>query len=58
MELDKGSKILIQHLKDLLAEAEAGAFGDFTNSEYAAPKMMLAEKFNQLRLNVISGKYD
>lgn len=58
MELEEGSKKIIEDLKELLAEAEAGEFGDFTNEKYAAPKMALAEKLHTLRENVINGKYD
>lgn len=57
-ELEKGCKILVQDLKDLLIEAERGEFGDFTNNKYPAPKMALAEILNTLRENVMSGKYD
>lgn len=49
---------LVQDLKGLLAEAEAGEFGDFTNKKYPTPKMALAEKLHQLRENVINGRYD
>jgi len=56
--MENGEKILVQDLKELLAEAEAGEFGDFTNNKYPAPKMALAEKFYELRQNVINGKYD
>lgn len=56
--MENGTKILIEDLKELLVEAEAGEFGDFTNEKYAAPKMALAEKLNNLRENVIKGKYD
>lgn len=56
--LEKGQKILVDDLKALLVEAEAGEFGDFTNQKYGAPKMALAEKLHELRQNVINGKYD
>jgi len=56
--LEKGTIILINDLKELLEEAEAGEFGDFTNNKYPAPKMALAEKLYCLRQNVINGKYD
>ena len=58
MELEKGTKILIEDLKTLLLESEAGEFGDFTNKKYVAPKMVLAERLNELRHNVLDGKYD
>lgn len=58
VELEEGSKLLVEDLKVLLAEAEAGEFGDFTNEKYVAPKIALAEKLAELRDNVINGKYD
>jgi len=58
MQLEKGQQVLIEDLKELLSEAEAGEYGDFTNSKYDAPKMALANKFEELRNNVIDGKYD
>lgn len=56
--MEKGQENLVADLKELLAEAEAGEFGDFTNNKYPAPKIALAEKFKELRDNVINGKYD
>jgi len=56
--MEDGQKALVQDIKELLAEAEVGEFGDFTNNKYPAPKVALAEKLNALRENVISGKYD
>ena len=56
--METGQQALINDLKELLAEAEAGEFGDFTNKKYPAPKMALAEKLHELRQNVINGKYD
>lgn len=53
-----GNKKLIKDLEELLEEAKAGEFGDFTNEKYPAPKVALADKLNQLRQNVISGRYD
>ena len=58
MELEKGSKILIEDLKSLLAEVEVGEFGDFTNNKYATPKVELAKQLEQMRQWVIDGKYD
>jgi hypothetical protein len=58
MKLEEGTKKLIQDLENLLAEAQAGEFGDFTNEKYPAPKTALAEKCRQLRQNVLNGKYD
>jgi hypothetical protein len=56
--MENGQNIFIDDLKELLAEAEAGEFGDFSNNKYPAPKMALAEKLHGLRQNVINGKYD
>ncbi len=58
MELEAGCKILVEDLKELLAEAEAGEFGDFTNNKYGAPKMELARQLSLLASNVVNGKYD
>lgn len=58
MKQEKGQELLVQELKELLHEAEAGEFGDFTNSKYATPKIVLAEKLHNIRENVINGKYD
>lgn len=56
--MENGQKVLVKDLENLLEEAKTGEFGDFTNKKYPAPKIALAEKFNQLRENVINGKYD
>jgi hypothetical protein len=56
--IEPGQLVLIEDLKALLAEAERGAFGDFSNVEYPAPKMALRGKFLVLAENVIEGKYD
>lgn len=56
--LEKRSVVLVEDLKILLDEAEAGEFGDFTNEKYPAPKVALAQKLYNLRENVIHGKYD
>lgn len=57
-KIEKGSKILVNDLKELLKEAESGEFGDFTNSKYETPKIALVKKLESLRENVIDGKYD
>lgn len=54
----KGHNNLILDILNLLEEAKAGEFGDFTNEKYPAPKMALAEQLLQLRQNVIDGRYD
>ena len=57
-ELEKGQKVLVKDLEELLAEANAGEFGDFSGEKYPTPKVELAQKFFNLRENVINGKYD
>lgn len=56
--LDEGSKKLVEDLREVLDEAWAGEFGDFTNDKYPAPKIALVEKFEALKQNVINGNYD
>ena len=56
--MEKGQEILVLDLEDLLAEARAGEFGDFSNNNYPAPKMALVKKLDELRINVTNGKYD
>lgn len=56
--MEKGQLVLIEDLKALLAEAEAGEFGDFSNQKYPAPKVALRGKLLELSDNVVSGKYD
>lgn len=53
-----GKQELINDLKELLKEAEAGEFGDFTNKKYPAPKMALVQKLQELSENTKNGKYD
>lgn len=59
MELEKGQQIFREDLVELLNEVDAGYFNDFDNKDkYATPKMELAKKLNDLRENIINGKYD
>lgn len=58
IKLEKGSEILIHDLAVLMAEAQTGEFGDFTNEKYPAPKVALREKLMELADNVVKGKYD
>lgn len=58
MEKTKGDEFLIQCLEELLAEAKAGEFGDFTNDKYPAPKMALRNKFLRLADDVLKGAFD
>lgn len=53
-----GQQALHDDVSALLFEIKQGEFGDFTNEKYPAPKVALARKFEELRQNVISGKYD
>ena len=55
---DNGHAQLIGDLEALLAEVRDYAFHDFKNKEFAAPKIVLAERFQTLGENVINGKYD
>ena len=56
--MTEGDKKLIYRLENLLAEAKAGEFGDFTNNKYPAPKMELAQILHEIREEVINGQYD
>jgi len=56
--MEKGQAILVADLKELLLDAEAGQFGDFTNDKYPAPKLELMAQLQTLRDNVMQGKYD
>ena len=56
--LEQGQWILANDLKELLAEVEKGEFGDFSNDKYAAPKMELVKKLEELKQNTLNGKYD
>lgn len=58
MELEEGQKRLVVDLKGLLAEVEAGEFGDFTNKKYATPKLELAKMLQNIRDGVVGGMYD
>lgn len=53
-----GQQALHDDVSNLLYEIKKGEYGDFTNDKYPAPKMALAQKFQELRDNVIAGKYD
>ncbi len=57
MDLEPGTLELIDDLKEVLAEAEAGEFGDFTNEKYDFPKLQLVKKLEKLIENVKEGKY-
>lgn len=56
--MEKGQEILIKDLEELLAEAKAGEFGDFSNEKYATPKITLRNKLLALAENVVKGNYD
>lgn len=55
---NEGNQKLINDLEHVLAEARAGEFGDFTNDKYETPKVALVNIIDQMRQNVINGKYD
>lgn len=56
--LEPGQMILVSHLEELLSEAKAGQFGDFTSTDYATPKMELVKRLDIIKNNVIEGDYD
>lgn len=56
--MEPGQLALVADLEELLEEAKAGEFGDFTNKKYAAPKLMLYSKLSVLLEYVKAGKYD
>lgn len=58
MTISTGEQFLVQQLEELLAEAKAGEFGDFTNEKYAAPKVELRNKLLAMAENVVKGTYD
>jgi len=58
MDLDEGSQKLVADLEDMLTEAKAGEYGDFTNNKYAAPKMALVNQLDAMREKAINGEYD
>ena len=56
--MDKGHNSLLIDLNELLQEALDFEFHDFKNNKYAFPKRELVKLLQELRDNVISGKYD
>lgn len=58
MELEPGQMNLIDDLEDLLKEAKAGEFGDFTNEKYETPKIELKNKLTIMAQKVLDGEYD
>lgn len=56
--MEEGQKILLVDLIELEKEVVAGEFGDFSNEKYPAPKVALVQKLEELKQNVINGKYD
>lgn len=55
---DTGHDALMKDITDLYAEAHNYEFHDFKNTTHATPKVVLAQKFEGLRQNVLDGKYD
>lgn len=55
---DKGHDALRSDLTGLLLETDAFQFHDFKNTKHAAPKVELERRLEQLRQNVMAGKYD
>ena len=58
MELEKGQQVLVQNLEELIEEAKAGEFGDFSNEKYTTPKIELRNKLLALAQAVVEGRYD
>lgn len=58
LDKDAGHAALLNDLVGLLKEAQSTEFHDMLNTTYASPKVMLAAKLEELRQNVINGKYD
>ena len=56
--MDKGHEKLIEDIKLVLNEAESFAFHDFKNTEFATPKIVLAQRFEMLAQRVKDGEYD
>jgi len=56
--MDKGHEKLVADLEKMLAEAKAFQFHDFKNTDYKAPKIVLADRFRIMRRDTINGKYD
>jgi len=57
-EVDCGHMNLLSDLETILRNAKNKEYHDFSNSRFATPKMALAEHLNEIRENVINGKYD
>lgn len=55
---DDGHKNLVLDVVMLFKEIVDFEFHDYKNKNYAAPKVVLAARFEDLRDNVIEGKYD
>jgi hypothetical protein len=55
---DIGHERLVSDLRDLLALAEAYAFHDFLNTQFATPKMALDVRLRVMVNNVRNGHYD
>lgn len=58
MENDKGHVRLMSQVEKLLEEVKAFKFHDFKTEDYGAPKMVLAEKFRNLRKLTLDGEFD
>lgn len=58
MTPDKGHTTLVNDLKSIAADAENFEFHDFKNTSYAAPKMTLVAKLEEIIKNTKEGFYD
>ena len=57
-ELEEGQIQLADELRELLAEVEAGEFGDFSSNKYATPKIELVKRLSDIVFRVKDGEYD
>lgn len=56
--VDTGHEALQLDIAVLLNDVKQFQFHDFKNTKYAAPKMALVSRLNELISNVKNGKYD
>lgn len=57
-ERDRAHDRLVSELGQMYSEARNFQFHDFKNTDYPAPKMVLADKLRKMRGNVLNGVYD
>ena len=57
-EEDKGHIELMADIAMLRHEASQYEFHDYMNTKYAAPKMSLVQRLDEMRLKAVNGNYD